>query len=186
MRLPALLPRSFPGGVLRRFRASDLAPFQAYRNDPEIGRYQDWSRKSDEEARAFIAEVQSAPLFTPGKWVQLAIADSTGEQLIGDIGIQLAETRVVALIGFTLAPAAQGRGIASAAVKEATAMTFAATGVPRIMGITDARNDRSIRLLERLGFVRVDQRAAEFRGEPCVEYIYVLTPGSVAGRAATV
>jgi hypothetical protein len=27
---------------IRRFKDSDLAPFMAYRNDPEVARYQSW------------------------------------------------------------------------------------------------------------------------------------------------
>ena len=34
-----LLPRRFRGGLLRRLRPDDLAAFQAYRSDPELGRY---------------------------------------------------------------------------------------------------------------------------------------------------
>ena len=28
---------------IRRFEESDLAPFMAYRNDPEVARYQTWN-----------------------------------------------------------------------------------------------------------------------------------------------
>ena len=70
-----LLPRVFPGGLLRRLRMSDLAAFQAYRCIPELGRFQGWSSMSQAEAVAFLAEMHEARLFTLGDWVQLGIAD---------------------------------------------------------------------------------------------------------------
>jgi hypothetical protein len=56
------LPRFGNGFVLRRLRADDLAEFQAYRRDPELGRYQGWLPVSDEEALAFLREMNAAPL----------------------------------------------------------------------------------------------------------------------------
>ena len=40
--------------------------------------------------------------------------------------------------------------------------------------ITDARNQPSIRLLERLGFLRTGTEAASFKGAPCREHTYEL------------
>lgn len=169
-----LLPRRFPGGCLRRLRQSDLGAFQAYRGIPEIGRYQGWSPMSEAEALAFLAEMERTVLFQPGQWVQLAIADPHTDALIGDIGLHLSHDSQTGEVGFTLAPSAQGRGIARAAVHEAIQLLFAATPVSRILGITDARNTPSIRLLERLGFACRETRDTVFRGEECTERIFEL------------
>ena len=77
-------------------------------------------------------------------------------------------------VGFTLEPAAQGRGIATAVVREAVRLVFAATGVLQVRGITDSRNEPSARLLERLGFRHEADRDVVFRGEACSEQVYVL------------
>src|SRR3712207_8217250 len=45
--------------ILRRFKASDLAPFLAYRNDPEVARYQTWDSYTEREAAAMIEELGS-------------------------------------------------------------------------------------------------------------------------------
>ncbi|HXS69886.1 MAG TPA: GNAT family protein, partial [Candidatus Polarisedimenticolia bacterium] len=79
-----------------------------------------------------------------------------------------------AKIGFTLEPNAQGRGIATAAVREAIHILFAATKVQHVFGITDTRNGASIRLLERTGFRLQATQETIFRGEPCSEKIYVI------------
>ena len=174
-RSAAELPRAFPGGLLRRLRISDLAAFQAYRSIPELGRFQAWSPMSEAEAAAFLAEMSEAPLFTPGGWVQLGIAQPETDQLVGDVGIFLAADGRTGELGFTLAPAAQGRGIATSAVHQALQLLFGATSVRQVLGITDRRNVGSVRLLERLGFRHQESRSAAFRGEPCTEEVYVLS-----------
>ena len=159
---------------LRRLAASDLAAFQAYRNDSEVGRWQGWTPKPDEPALAFLNEMAIIPLFVPGQWTQLGIADEATNELLGDLGIHLSADGREAEFGFSLARAAQGRGIANAAVKAAVAMVFAQTAAERIHAQTDARNTACIRLLERLGATLLARINTEFRGEPCVEFRYEL------------
>jgi aminoglycoside 6'-N-acetyltransferase len=168
------LPRAFEGGMLRRLGLADLSAFQAYRRDPELGRYQGWSAMTDDEAAAFLREMAAMPLLAPGEWLQLGIADTEGVRIVGDIGLCLAADASDVEIGFTLAADAQGRGIATAAVREAIAWIFEGTAATQVRGITDARNLPSIRLMERLGMRRVASREAIFRGEPCVEHIHAL------------
>lgn len=169
-----LLPRGFPGGLLRRLHAGDLAAFQAYRALPELGRYQGWSPMTDEDARRFIDEVHDAPLFVPGQWMQLGIAETVTDALVGDIGLYLSADGSAGEIGFTLQPSSQGRGLATAAVREALRLFFAATDADSLQGITDERNQPSIRLLERLGFALLERRQVVFKGEPCTERVYAL------------
>jgi [ribosomal protein S5]-alanine N-acetyltransferase len=171
------LPRSGVGVLLRRLCVADLPAFQAYRTDVELGRYQGWSAMSDSEARTFLEEVNKAPLFCPGQWAQIAIAEPRTLGLLGDIGLYLAADSRHAEIGFTLARHAQGRGLATAAVREALHLIFASTAVEHVVGVTDARNHASIALLERVGMHKTEERTVEFRGEECVEYVYVLPRG---------
>jgi RimJ/RimL family protein N-acetyltransferase len=166
---------STPGAAaLRRFRASDLSAFQAYRNDAEVGRYQGWSLMSDPDAAAFLAKVAVAPLCEPGAWCQLAIADPRSDLLLGDIGLFLAEDGSYAEVGVTLARAAQGRGIAASAVRQAIELAFANSGASEVRAGTDERNTPCARLLERLGMRRVGSRQATYRGEPCVDWLYAI------------
>lgn len=168
------LPMSGTGIVLRRLRVDDLAAFQAYRTDVELGRYQGWSPMTDDQARGFLQQASTDRLFSAGHWAQIAIAEPQTLALLGDIGLHLAEDSRHAEIGFTLSRPAQGRGLATAAVRTAIQLIFSSTAVEHVVGITDARNHASIALLERVGMRRAEQRVAEFRGEPCVEYVYVL------------
>lgn len=159
---------------LRRLSPDDLAAFQAYRNDPELGRWQGWTARPDAEALAFLNEMAAVPLFRLGQWTQLGIADELTDQLLGDLGVYISSDGQQAEFGFTLARAAQGRGIASAAVCEAVALVFDQTAVERIHAQTDTRNTACIRLLERLGAPLIERIATEFRGEPCSEWRYEL------------
>jgi len=166
------LPREGGGVVLRRLAVADLAAFQAYRHDAEVGRYQGWSAMTDGEAIAFLAEMNGAVLLPPGAWCQIGIADADGLALIGDIGLRVAADGRQAEIGFSLRRESQGCGLATAAVRAATRMVFEHTTAERVVGITDARNAASIRLLERVGMRRVETAETVFRGEPCVEFTY--------------
>jgi ribosomal-protein-alanine N-acetyltransferase len=167
------LPRTTARLVLRRFAARDLAAFQSYRRDPEVGRYQGWSVLDDAGAAAFIAAMAEAKFGVPGEWFQIAVADRSTDALVGDIGLGFADDRAgVAEIGFSMAPAAQRRGLAAEAVRCALALLFASGRVDVVEGITDARNAPSIRLLERIGMQLVRTQQALFRGEMCTEHVY--------------
>jgi RimJ/RimL family protein N-acetyltransferase len=161
--------------VLRRFVTKDLAPFQSYRCDPEVGRYQGWSTMDDAGAAAFIAGMAMARIGVPGEWFQIAVAERFTGVLVGDIGIGLDRNRTgVAEIGFSMEPAAQGRGLGSEAVMAALALLFDSTKVGVIEGITDARNIPSIRLLERVGMRLNRTQETLFKGELCTEHVYAI------------
>jgi [ribosomal protein S5]-alanine N-acetyltransferase len=168
------LPWSGTRVALRRLRPGDLACFQAYRHDAEVGRYQGWEPQSDAEARAFLAEMARAAFGRPGEWLQIAIAVAATDELLGDIGLFVMRSGCEAEFGITLARAAQGRGLAEEAARTLTAGLRAHTGVRRLIAITDTRNTASARLLERLGMTLEAEVAADFRGEPCRERQYAM------------
>ena len=170
------LPRTTARLVLRRFLDRDLAPFQSYRCDPEVGRYQGWSAQDDAAAAAFLAAMAVARIGVPGEWFQIAVADRSSDVLVGDLGLGFDKDRAgVAAIGFSMAPAAQGRGLGAEAVGGGLAILFASGKIDVVEGITDARNVRSIRLLERVG-MRVDRtQETLFKGEMSTEHVYSLT-----------
>ena len=160
--------------ALRRLEPADLRTFQTYRSDVEVGRYQGWSPMTDAAAIAFIASMHAAAPFCNGEWLQVGIADAGTGRLLGDMGLHLSDDGAEGEIGFTLARSEQGRGAGVDAVTVALRLFFACTGVERVIGVTDARNEPSIRLLERVGMQRIKSAAAVFRGEPCVEYTYAI------------
>ncbi len=171
------LPRFGTRFILRRLSIDDLGAFQAYRGDADLARYQGWSPMSDAQASEFLAEMHSTPFLQPGAWTQIGIADPNSQGLIGDIGLFLDPEGRGAEIGFTLARQAQGHGVATAAVREALDMIFESSAAQRVVGITDARNLASMRLLERVGMQITETRNTVFRGEPCVEHVFTVARG---------
>lgn len=170
-----LLPRIADGVVLRRLSPTDLAAFQAYRHDPVVGEYQGWSPLSDEEASAFLADMSAQRLLQAGTWSQIGIAQPDSPVLIGDIGLFLSADGQQAEVGFTLRRESRRRGIATTAVQDAIELLFEETKIQRVIGITDARNQSSVRLLERVGMRKVETRGATFRDQPCIEYVYAVS-----------
>ena len=166
-----LLPRLSGGIVLRRLAVTDLANFQSYRHDPELGRFQGWVATPDEEARKFLSYMNQAALLQPGTWCQIGIAD-TSLELIGDIGLILSSDAQQADIGFTLRRQSQGLGLATAAVKEAIALVFESCKATKVVGIADTRNVSSIHLLERVGMHKMETRSTRSRGKWCTEVVY--------------
>ena len=168
-------PRKGPRVSLRRLRTDDLRAFQAYRGDPEVGRYQGWLPMSDEDASAFLLRMSTATPFEPAIWLQLGIADGTSDELLGDPGLCVSSDGTSAHTGFSLRRASQGRGYATCAVLEAMALLFERTSVERVAGTADARNAPSLALLLRVGMQKVSEVKTVFRGQPCEEYTYAIT-----------
>ena len=146
--LPVLTERT----RLRRLAVADLADFQRYRNDPDVGRWQGWKGMDDGAATGFLQEMADSDFCPPGRWFQLGIARRDSDQLIGDIGVHMhGGAGLLAELGFTLTPAAQGRGLATEAVGAALQMLLQHTPVQRIVSVADTRNAASLALLQRLG-----------------------------------
>ncbi len=140
---------------LRHFREADLAFFMAYRNDPEVAKYQGWEGISEPEARAFLQEQEEVQPGVPGQWFQIAIELKETGMLVGDCALKMEEhDERQAEIGYTLSRAYQGRGIASEAVWCVLEYAFVTLGLHRVIAITDCENAASAALLECLGLRR--------------------------------
>ena len=155
-----------PRLVLRRFSADDAEAFAAYRSVPEVARFQSWDAPYPvDRARRMIEWLGEHHPDEPGEWYQIAIAEREApDVLIGDCGFRpRAEEPLVVDIGFTLGPSAQGRGYATEAVGELLRYLFDDRGKHKVCADCDTRNDRSWRLLERLGFTREGTLRAGYR-----------------------
>lgn len=162
--------------VLRRFVAEDAPAFAAYRGEPAVARYQSWDETySTADAERFIASLADADPGEPGEWFQFAVADRATDVLVGDCALHVdGRDPGRAEIGYTLAPAHQGRGFATEAVDALVGYAFGTLGIERIQATADERNAPSIRVLERLGFEAVARVHTTFKGERCVEETYEL------------
>jgi aminoglycoside 6'-N-acetyltransferase len=169
------LPRAGSRIVLRRLRQADLADFQAYRTDPEVGRYQGWSPVSTNVAQVFLSDMSRVKFSAIDVWFQVGIADRATDRLIGDIGFSICgPDHDHAELGFSLSRPAQGQGLATEAVRAMMDLLFEVTGVTRIVSITHTQNLACIRLLQRVGMRQVGTVDTVFRGENCAEHVFAI------------
>jgi aminoglycoside 6'-N-acetyltransferase len=159
--------------ILRRFRPADSAALSAYQSDPSVARYQSWTPPvpPDMAARLVVAFAAGDPS-RPG-WFQYAIEHRAQRCLIGDVGVRLHDNRMQADLGFTLAGEWQGNGYATEAVRTVLGYLFG-QGLHRVSAECDARNERSARLLQRVGFQREGYRPGYtwLKGEWTDDYLF--------------
>jgi len=164
--------------ILRNIRDSDLEPFLAYRNIPEVAQYQGWDIPfTRERGEKFIEEMKNLEAPKAGHWLQLAIELKESGEMIGDIACRIRpEDAQQAVIGFTIAPTHWRQGYAVEAVLCLLEFLFNDLGVHRVSADCDVENTGSWRTLEKAGFRREAyfQESYFFRGAYTSEYYYGL------------
>ena len=132
--------------------AGDARAMFAYRSDPEVCRYQTFEPGALEDVEALLEGLQSTRFDTPGTWFQFALRLRESGLLIGDLGTHFMtdDPRQVE-IGFTVAPAHQGRGLAIEAVSGILDLLLGSGGKHRVFASADPRNAPSIAVLRRVG-----------------------------------
>jgi RimJ/RimL family protein N-acetyltransferase len=139
--------------VLRQWMESDLEAYAQMNADPEVRRYFP-TLMSRQEASDSLGRMRAAIAEKGwGVWavdVDGVFAGATGLSVPGFAAPFMPCTEVL----WRFRPEFWGRGIARDAATQALAYGFSKLGLPEIVAFTSASNDRSIRLMERLGFVR--------------------------------
>jgi RimJ/RimL family protein N-acetyltransferase len=110
--------------------------------------------ESTEPLLAFIRDV-----VLPHPWFRaICVADGGGEgepRPVGAVSVSPTGDPCRAELGYVLARAHWGRGVATAAVKRTVAAVFAEVpGLERVEALVDVRNRASQRVLEKSGFTR--------------------------------
>ncbi|MBY5991732.1 GNAT family N-acetyltransferase [Ferrimonas balearica] len=171
--------------TLRAFEPADLVAFTQYRAAPEVARYQSWTDYQYEDAQVLFEGTDYADFARPGQWYQLAIAEKGQGRLLGDLAVHFIDEQQVE-VGFTVAPAHQGQGVASEALATLLQYLFETLRRHRVVATTDARNEASWRLLERLGFRREAHFVQNvfFKGAWGDEFQYALLASEYRARNA--
>ena len=130
-------------------RQADAEALFACRADPAVARYQGWCPADVAAAHAFI---EAQPPSPSRGWFQRAIRLHEDGALIGDLGVNLPEEDGSSVeFGVTIAPAWQGRGYASEAVRAVFDHVFGQLGRHRVHASVDPRNLASMAMLRGLG-----------------------------------
>lgn len=144
--------------TLRPFREGDAAALFAIFSDAEVVRFWSCAAWTDiAQAQAMIDEAlrQVGSDSGGGAVLRYAIALRDTDQLVGVCNLRgFFEQNRRCELGYALARAWWGRGLAGEALEALLAHAFGALGLNRIEADIDPRNDASARLLERLGFRR--------------------------------
>jgi RimJ/RimL family protein N-acetyltransferase len=142
--------------ILRRWRDADRAPFAAMNADPEVMRY--FMKSLDRaESDAFIDRIERH--FEEHGWGLWALERLDTGMFIGYAGPWPvtfdAHFAPAVEVGWRLDRSAWGHGFATEAAKAAVADAYRRAGIPEILSFTATSNERSWRVMERLGMHRV-------------------------------
>lgn len=169
---------------LDALRRDDAGALFAYRADPEVCRYQGWRPAALADAECFIEDQSAMVEPLQGQWFQRAIRHREDGVLIGDVGFCITEGQ--AEFGITLAPAAQGKGLAREALHALFGWLFREQGIHRVHASIDPRNAPSMAMLQAMG-MRKEAHFREsllFRGEWVDDVVFGLLAREWADPAA--
>jgi RimJ/RimL family protein N-acetyltransferase len=141
-----------PRLVLRQWRDSDLAPFAKLNADPEVmHHFPSVLTRPESDALALGARA----LIASRGWGLWAVEVVDGAPFIGFVGLSQprfeAHFTPAVEIGWRLASGHWGRGYATEGARAAIAFAFEELGLEEIVSFTTIANDRSRRVMERLG-----------------------------------
>jgi len=135
--------------LLRRSRPDDAETISAYRSDPAVHRYQGWDRTDPEGVRVEIEEMAGRLPGEPGGWVQFSVEERETGRLVGDVGLNPAEGEPgVIKVGYTIAPAFQGRGYGTEAVAALVDYALHSLGADVVRAYSSAEYLASIKVAE--------------------------------------
>jgi len=162
--------------VLRRFEAGDLDAFYAYHSLPETARFLPGEAKSYTKSMESVGKYANFVFEKEGDWICLAIEAADSPGLLGEVVLKWLPGCGQAEIGWSLAPEARGRGIASEAAAALLELGFVELGFHRIDAKLDALNTASAALCERLG-MRLESTQVDkwhYKGQWATEVVYAI------------
>lgn len=161
---------------LRRSRPEDAEDISAYRSDPDVHRYQGWERTDPAGIRAEIEAMSARVPGEPGGWVQFSVEERDGGRLVGDVGLSPAEEEPgVIKVGYTIAPAFQGRGYATEAVGALVRYALDVLEADVVRAYASAENVPSIRVAEKVGMRLMERFEHRYEDEVWFGVRYEIT-----------
>ena len=103
--------------------------------------------------RLRLSEAAMAATGAPGGWTRIKIERRSDAAPVGEVGLQFHADRRLVELGYALAPAARGQGLAAEALAAVLQWLWRTTPAAAVACVVAADNAASRRLLARLGFV---------------------------------
>lgn len=155
-------PLETPRLLLRRFLPSDLESLLPIYADPEVMRFIGKGVRTRAETEAALARmIGHWERHGFGMW---AVVDRAQGILLGRCGLQHLDHTPEVELGYTLARACWGRGIATEAARASLKYGFETVGLERIVGVTRHQNLASRRVLEKVG-LRFEKEAHFYQAD---------------------
>ena len=173
--------------VLRRFDGKDLDAFHAYHSMPETARFLPGPAKTYTQSMERVGKYANFVFEKEGDWVCLAIEAKGQPGLMGEVVLKWLPGRGQGEVGWTLAPAARGKGYGTEAAAAVLDLGFGELGFHRIEARLDALNTASAGLCERLG-MRLEARHVDkwhYKGQWATELIYAVLADEWQARNGT-
>lgn len=127
----------------------------AYDGQPDVTRYRSRDPHTEAEAREFITAQENVEVGLKYKWLHLAVERRAVPGMIGTVCIKiLSQPNGLGEIGWFLNPEHHGQGYAMEASRALIDFAFDTLGLHRLTAHCDVRNERSYKLMERLGMRR--------------------------------
>ncbi len=137
---------------LRPFAERDLDRLSELVADPSVNRYLYSEPRTAEAARTLLDERLARDPDAPR--IDLCVALRDSDEMVGDFVLWWDPTHRQGEMGGSLLPAHQGRGYATEVYGVLLGVAFDELDLHRVVGRCDARNEASIRSLERAGLRR--------------------------------
>jgi RimJ/RimL family protein N-acetyltransferase len=136
--------------TLRRFELSDVDAMMAWASDPEVAAFCRWEAYSSTES--LLAYLRDTVL--PHPWFRAICLAGDGHP-VGAVSLEPTADACRGELGYVLARAHWGKGVATAAVRRALAAVFGEVeGLARVEALVDVDNAASHRVAEKAGFRR--------------------------------
>lgn len=154
--------------ILRPIAPSDVDALHQFWTDPAVRKYLWDNEIISRETVVDIVERSTASFRELGTGLfALELLESPGE-LVGFCGLRrMAGSDDMELL-YGVLPRYWGEGLVSEAARRALQHGFEDCGLTRVMGATDTPNQRSVRVMQRLGMVFEERR--EYKGLDTVFY----------------
>ena len=167
--------------IVRPFEPADITALVEYLSsgDPMVERVMGIA-PTPEAVDGYWGPMRRVDPFGDPEWLSLMIHVKSEGRVIGNVGFGITvinPTHKLGCIGWSISPAYRGQGYATEAARAVLGFQFDHLGIHRVHARTGKANERSWKLMERLGM----RREAHFRlghtnlaGEWDDEFIYAI------------
>lgn len=135
--------------TLRNYSKTDFSDIKKFLSNEKVSEYEDFYPMTDEEISNIIEEWKDLDN-------RLVVELNETHTVVGSVGYWT-DAEAHHCIDFDFNPAYNGNGYATEAATEMVHYLFHTVGVTAVYGDCDVRNESSWKLLERLGFQRMQQ-----------------------------